>query len=89
MTLVPIASSAGFASAKSAADHARQCPGGGAADPARDRRIDKADAALGEAGGDALRGGRVDRRHVDAEAPRGDAFENAAGAEIGGVHIAR
>src|SRR5580704_7143223 len=59
------------------------------ADPARHRRVDKADALLGEAGGDALRGAGIDRGHVDAEAAARDAFEDAAGAEIGGFDIAR
>ena len=50
-----------------AADHDRQGAGRRAADPARDRRIEKAQSALLEPGRHALRGAGIDRRHVDAQ----------------------
>ena len=72
-----------------APDHDRQCAGGGAADPARDRRVDKANAVLGETRGDALRRPGIDCRHVDAKPAAPGALDDALRAEIGRFGIAR
>ena len=68
----PIASSSGRARSKSArvaAGHDRQRAVLGLRRGAGHRRVDEADAALGERGADAARVGGRDRRHVDAQQP--------------------
>ena len=75
--------------AGSAADHDRQGTRFGAADAARDRGIEKPDAALPEPRRHPLRGAGVDRRHVDTEPPGGDPLDDSAGPEISGRDIGR
>jgi len=72
-----------------ATDHDRKRTGNGAANPTRDRRIEKSHPALLESGGDPLRSAGIDRRHFDAEPPGRGGFDDTGKAEIDSLDIGR